>query len=123
MTLNEILIIVLAAVGTFFMVVSSVGIVRLPDIYSRMHAAGKATTLGISSLLLAAAFYFGQDEFWRMILLIVLFLMTAPIAATSMARAAYRTDPERGDVLNFDEMASAEPPPGVIPEEADLPRR
>ncbi|MEX1020602.1 MAG: monovalent cation/H(+) antiporter subunit G [Litorilinea sp.] len=120
MTVFEMIIIGLATVGTFFMVVSAVGIVRLPDVYTRMHAAGKATTLGISSLLLAAAVYFGQDEFWRMILLILLFLVTAPIAATSMARAAYRTDPERGKTLNYDEMARAEPPAGTIPEEADL---
>lgn len=120
MTTIEIIVIVLGAIGTFFMFVSAVGIVRLPDVYSRMHAAGKATTLGIAALLLAAGLFFGDDEIWRMLLLIVLFLATAPIAATSMARAAYRTDHNRSDVLNYDDMAAAEPPAGTIPEESDL---
>jgi multicomponent Na+:H+ antiporter subunit G len=120
MTLIQIIVIFLATVGTFFMFVSAVGIVRLPDVYSRMHAAGKATTLGISALLLAAGIYFGSDEFWRMLVLIVLFLATAPIAATSMARAAYRTDQKRHEVLYYDDMERVEPPAGTIPEEADM---
>jgi multisubunit Na+/H+ antiporter MnhG subunit len=55
-----------------------------------------------------------------MLLLIVLFLATAPIAATSMARAAYRTDPDRQKVLNYDDMDAVEPPAGRILEDADL---
>jgi multicomponent Na+:H+ antiporter subunit G len=121
MTGLQIVTIILATIGTTFMLVTAIGIVRLPDVYSRMHAAGKATTLGVSALLLAAGIYFGNDEFWRMLLLIVLFLATAPIAATSMARAAYRTDPRRSETLNYDDMERVEPPAGSIPEEADIP--
>lgn len=120
MSALEIIVIVLATIGTFFVLVSAIGLVRLPDVYSRMHAAGKATTLGISSLLIAAALYFGQEEIWRMLLLIVLFFLTAPIASTSMARAAYRTDADRAEILNHDELARVEPPAGTIPEEADF---
>jgi multicomponent Na+:H+ antiporter subunit G len=121
MTAIELIVIILASIGTFFMFVSAVGVVRLPDVYSRMHAAGKATTLGISALLLAAGIYFGADEFWRMLLLIILFLATAPVAATSMARAAYRTDRDRQSVLNYDDMEVVEPQPSTIPRDADIP--
>jgi len=101
----EIFIIILAAIGTFFMLISSIGILRLPDVFSRMHAAGKAASLGISCLLLAAGFYFGGSYLIRMIVLTVLFFVTAPIATTSLARAAYRVTEDRESLgLRYDEM-------------------
>lgn len=108
MTYQELGILVLAGIGVFFMVVSSVGVLRLPDVYVRMQAAGKATTLGIGCTLLAAGFFFGEWAMARMIVLLLLFLITGPIAATAMAHAAYRTDYEREIVLHYDELAEAE---------------
>ena len=75
MTISEILILVIASIGTFFMLISSFGILRLPDIFSRMHAEGKAATLGVAGLLLAAGLYYGADELTRMIILIALFFI------------------------------------------------
>ncbi|MEM7532028.1 MAG: monovalent cation/H(+) antiporter subunit G [Chloroflexota bacterium] len=86
----NLIIIILISIGCLFLLISSIGIVRLPDIYIRMHATGKAATMGISCLLLAAGAYFGTDELPRMIILIALFFITAPIATTTMARAAHR---------------------------------
>ena len=101
----EIFIITIAAIGTFFMLISAIGILRLPDVFARMHAAGKAATLGVSCLLLAAGFYFGGSHLIRMIILTILFFITAPIATTSMARAAYRVLDHRDRfVLRYDEM-------------------
>ncbi len=108
MTLPQILMLVVAAIGVFFMFVSAIGIVRLPDVYARMHAAGKASTLGVSCLLLVAGLEFGEGELFRMIILIVLFFITGPIATTAMARAAYRTDFDRALVLHYDELAASE---------------
>jgi multicomponent Na+:H+ antiporter subunit G len=105
MTTSELGIFVLASVGVFFMVVSSVGVLRLPDVYTRMHAASSAITIGIGCILLAAGFTYGQWGLVRMLLLIVLFYITGPIATTAMARAAYRTDYEGRLVLNYDELA------------------
>jgi multicomponent Na+:H+ antiporter subunit G len=109
MTPLQILMLVIAAIGVFFMFVSAIGIVRLPDVYARMHAAGKASTLGVTCLLVVAGIQFGQDEMFRMIVLIVLFFITAPVATTTMARAAYRTDARRHLVLHYDDIAAPEP--------------
>lgn len=104
------LILILASIGVIFMLISALGILRLPDVFTRMHAAGKAATLGVSCLLLAAGVYFGLEEggaeLWRMTALIVLFFVTAPIATTTMARAAYRTAEPGQFRLGIDEMAT-----------------
>ncbi|NJN82508.1 MAG: monovalent cation/H(+) antiporter subunit G [Caldilineaceae bacterium] len=114
---------VLAVIGTFFMFVSAVGILRLPDVYARMHAAGKAATLGVSCILLSAGLHFGESSLLRMLVLIVLFFVTAPIATTTMARAAHSTDETRRSVLlHCDELEEAVedlepgPKPGPKPE-------
>ena len=104
MTIHEGVVLLFAAIGVAFMLISAVGIVRLPDVYARMHAAGKAATLGVSCVLVAAGLFY-PDYLLRMILLIVLFFVTGPIATTTMARAAYRTSQqERRFVLHYDEM-------------------
>ena len=106
--LLDYLILALATVGVVFMLISALGILRLPDVFTRMHAAGKAATLSVSCLLLAAGIYFGAlgdpSEFWRMVALIALFFVTAPIATTTMAQAAYRTAKEGDFRLVVDEM-------------------
>lgn len=107
MSLVEIVVVLLSAFGAFFMLVSAIGIVRLPDVFSRMHAGGKASTVGISAMLLAAGLYFFEEFlFYRMILLIGLLFATLPIATSAMSRAAYRTGPVKRKHLNYDDMAS-----------------
>ncbi len=108
MSTAEVITLTLAAIGVFFMFVSAIGIVRLPDVYARMHAAGKASTLGISCILLAAGLHFGEWTLVRMLVLIALFFITGPIASTTMGRAAYRTDPERNFILHYDDLAAHE---------------
>ena len=105
-TMN-LIVILLAAIGTFFLLVSALGILRLPDVFTRMHAAGTAATMGISCLLLATGVHFLEDgQMLRMIALIFLFFVTAPIATTTMARAAYRISAEDQFVLTYDDMAA-----------------
>ena len=105
MTIREGFVLFFAIVGVAFMVISAIGVLRLPDMYTRMHAAGKAATLGVICVLLAAGLHY-PDYLIRMVLLIVFFFLTAPVATTAMARAAYRTaKEERPFVLNYDEMA------------------
>ncbi len=110
--LLDYLILGLATVGVVFMLISALGILRLPDVFTRMHAAGKAATLGVSCLLLAAGVFFRMkgdgSEFWRMVALIALFFVTAPIATTTMARAAYRTAKPGDFRLSVDEMREDE---------------
>jgi len=107
MTYREIAILVLASIGVVFTFISAIGIVRLPDVYARMHAAGKASTLGVTCILLSAAVVF-PGQLMILVILIILFFVTAPIATTTMARAAYRTDDERDLILHYDDMAKYE---------------
>ncbi len=101
MTTGEMFAVLLAAIGVALMLVSAVGLLRLPDVFSRMHAAGKATTVGVSCLLLSAGIYFWDENlFFRMLVLIALIFATSPISTSAMARAAYRTGSARGCISN-----------------------
>jgi multicomponent Na+:H+ antiporter subunit G len=104
MTITELAVLILTAIGVFFMLVSTYGILRLPDVYTRMHAAGKAATLGISCLMIAAGIYY-PHYLGRMIVLVLFFFITAPIATTTMARATYRTaKPAEKLLLQHDDL-------------------
>ncbi|PAE84218.1 MULTISPECIES: monovalent cation/H(+) antiporter subunit G [Shouchella] len=93
MTTIEWLIAVLALLGSIFGFLSAVGIVRLPDVYSRLHATGKNSTFGIMMIMAAVFLYFFvlKGEFIGKLLLTILFVfITVPIAALMISRSAYR---------------------------------
>jgi multicomponent Na+:H+ antiporter subunit G len=106
-TLREILVLLLASIGVFFMIVSAIGIYRLPDVLARMHAFGKAATVGIIGVLLSVGIYYYEEQavFFRMLLLVLLFFITSPIASAAMGRAAYRRSRDEDLNLVYDEMA------------------
>lgn len=88
--MNDVLSSTLLLVGAGFLLLASVGIVRMPDLFNRMQTATKAATLGISCILLAVALRMGDAGLaLRCILTIVFFLLTAPVAAHMIGRAAY----------------------------------
>ena len=76
--------------GAFFMLVGSIGMIRLPDLFMRLHAPTKSSTLGLGSFLIAAILFaamngrFGFAE----ILITLLVFITAPVSANLMAQAA-----------------------------------
>lgn len=87
----ELLLSGLILIGACFTLVGSLGLIRLRDFYSRLHAPTKATTLGVGSLLIASAIFFSyQDEGLSLHeILVTLFLfITAPVGAHLMAKAA-----------------------------------
>lgn len=89
--LVEILVSAFVLSGAFFALVGSIGLARLPDFFTRLHAPTKATTLGIGSLLIASMLFFSTrgDGLVLHELLITLFLfMTAPVSAHLLAKAA-----------------------------------
>ena len=89
--LTEIITGLLVLLGGFFTFAAALGVVRLPDVFIRMHASTKAGTLGCGLILLAAAIHFGQIEIVARALAAIVFLMlTAPVGAHMIARAAYR---------------------------------
>ena len=74
--------------GTFFAVVAGLGILRLPDLYTRMHASTKAGTVGLGFLLLAVTLHFRDLTVASRALGVLLFLfLTAPVAAHLLGRA------------------------------------
>jgi len=84
-------VVLFVAVGSFFLVVGTVGLVRLPNVYNRMHATSKATTLGASSVLLAGTVYFGLQGAGLVCLVGLTFLfVTAPTGSHMISRAAQR---------------------------------
>ena len=76
--------------GAFFALVGSIGLARLPDFYMRLHGPTKATTLGVGGMVIASAIHFSAGEGVSLHeLLVTLFLViTAPISAHLLARAA-----------------------------------
>jgi multicomponent Na+:H+ antiporter subunit G len=84
------LILVLIVLGTFFTFIAGFGVLRMPDIYTRMHASTKAASLGAGLMLIAAAFYFQEvGVITRIVLTTVFIFLTAPVAAHMLGRAAY----------------------------------
>ena len=76
--------------GGLFMLLAAIGIVRQPDLFTRMQAATKAVALGSTCLLIAVAVYFADLGVTTRALLISVFIfLTAPISAHLIARAAY----------------------------------
>ncbi|GAA0235610.1 monovalent cation/H(+) antiporter subunit G [Haladaptatus pallidirubidus] len=89
MTPREIAVLVLAAGGVFFAVVAVVGLVRLPDLYTRAHSTSKSETLGAILTLSAVAISFGIDLSTLKVVLLLLFMfITNPTAAHAITRAA-----------------------------------
>ena len=89
MTPTEIVVVVLAAGGVFFAIVAAVGLVRLPDLYTRAHATSKSETLGAVLTLAAVALVVdsGLSTVKAALLLLFMFL-TNPTAAHAITRAA-----------------------------------
>ena len=77
--------------GVAFAVIAAVGLVRLPDLFSRMHAATKPTTLGLVLVLLGAALRVETGGDAAKLLLVGAFtFLTAPVGAHVLGRSAYR---------------------------------
>ena len=86
----DIIISVFLILGAGFALIGSIGLMRLPDFYTRLHGPTKATTLGLGGLLIASMIYFSsRGEVSLHELLVTLFLfMTAPVSAHLLAKAA-----------------------------------
>jgi multicomponent Na+:H+ antiporter subunit G len=88
--MNEVISTVLLLVGAAFLLLAAIGVLRMPDVFMRMSAATKAATLGAGCMLLAVAVHFPSiGVTTRALATIVFFLLTAPVAAHMIGRAAY----------------------------------
>ena len=89
----NIVCIVLLSLGVLFLLLGAVGILRFPDCYTRMHAAGKCDTLGSLLIVSGLAFYHGVSLESAKILFIAVFIfLTSPTSTHAIARAALRNE-------------------------------
>jgi multicomponent Na+:H+ antiporter subunit G len=86
----EIAIMVVSAIGSVFILLAAIGIVRMPDLYLRISVTTKAATLGIGLILTGAALFFADFSVTSRVIAIVFFLLlTAPVGAHMIGRASY----------------------------------
>ncbi|MFZ5824850.1 MAG: monovalent cation/H(+) antiporter subunit G [Bacillota bacterium] len=93
--MSEILISIFLLFGTFMALLGAAGLIRLPDVYNRMHASGMSTTLGTTAVVIGGTIYFSLHFGLTLKLLLVIpFLFWTASAGTYMiAQAAHRTGP------------------------------
>jgi multicomponent Na+:H+ antiporter subunit G len=84
----DIIVGALLCLGTLFTLIASLGVLRMPDLYTRMHAATKAGTVGLASLLLAVAVAIPEITVISRVIGTMLFIfITAPVAAHLLGKA------------------------------------
>jgi len=89
-TITNVLTVMLLLVGAFFMLAGTIGFIRFPDFYSRMHATGKCDTLGEGLMLVALIIYGGATFVSVKILFLIIFILLAnPTSTHAIAKAAY----------------------------------
>ena len=87
--------------GLFFILVGGIGLIRLPDVYTRLHAAGMTDTMGAGLVLIVLSFQAGLTLITVRLLMIWAFLLfTSPIGTHALARAALhgKVEPIRVDL-------------------------
>ncbi|KRE36008.1 cation:proton antiporter [Janibacter sp. Soil728] len=94
--------------GAVLALVGAIGLVRLPDIFARMHAATKPQTLGLLLILLGLAL---NVRTWASVATLLIVVgaqaLTAPVTAHILGRAGYRTGISQDDLLHLDELGDA----------------
>lgn len=86
-----ILTIIFVLLGTFFMFIGSIGVVRLPDFYTRSHATSKSDTLGIMLIITGLIFYEGLDlNSLKLIIVFIIVAVANPVGAHALSRAAFK---------------------------------
>ena len=113
----EILVALLIVIGSSFALIGSFGLVKLPDLVTRLHGPTKATTLGVGAVLIASMIYFtvleGDFSFHELVITLFLFL-TAPLTANFIAKAYLHRHIRHDDLpsTNREEGWATHDPPG-----------
>lgn len=104
--MNEVITALLLVFGALFSFVAALGMLRLPDTVIRMHAATKAGTLGAGLILIGEAFFFAELGITlRALAAISFLLLTAPVAAHLIGRAAYYSKVKLWEKTWIDQLA------------------
>lgn len=105
------LVAVLLVVGAIFSLLAAIGIIRFPDLYTRMHAASKAGTIGSGLLLLAAGVHSLDPAILiRALAGFFFFVLTAPISAHLLAKAAHQAGYRLTKLSVIDQLPQKEEP-------------
>lgn len=106
MTILEIIICILIVVGLFFIFAGVVGVIRMPDTFCRLQSATNIATMGAMPIALACSIYgFGNDNTSlgiKALVIVVFLLISNPVAAHAMARAAYKIKSGLCEKTKFD---------------------
>ena len=90
MSITETIALILLGVGTFVLIMDTLGFYRFDNIFARMHAATKGSTVGIGLILVGTMVYFAEFHIVLKLIALIFFLfVTAPVGAQAIARAAY----------------------------------
>ena len=92
--------------GAFFCLGGALGLVRFPDVLARMHAATKPQVFGLVLVLLGVGFSIREPKVWLTLLVVILLqVLTAPVAGHLIGRVAYRSGAWEPDDLLVDELS------------------
>jgi multicomponent Na+:H+ antiporter subunit G len=110
---KDVIVAVLSGIGLFFGLTGAVGIVRMPDVYTRIQCSSKTITMGAMPLLAAVAVAKGADSTYgsRALIVAVLLVIVNPAASHALARAAYKTGVPMWEGSVVDEPRDDEPRP------------
>ncbi len=109
-------------IGSIMSVISAIGIIRFPDVYTRAHAATKTAALAALLTLVGTLIYFVfHDSFFsvRLLLAIVFLFITAPVSGHLILRSAYRSKVKMTETTVEDELKPVLFPDEVIPDEVN----
>jgi multicomponent Na+:H+ antiporter subunit G len=104
-TIVTLLVAAMVIIGSAFALIAALGLLRLPDVFTRMHAASKAGTLGSGVLLIALGIQAGDTgTLTRALAGVAFFMLTAPISAHLLAKASYAMGYRMSALSVVDEM-------------------
>lgn len=103
--MKEYVVIALLSLGTVFILLATIGLLKMPDVFLRMSASTIAATLGVSSILTALAFHFSDIGVTAHVIGINVFLfLTVPVGAHLMGRAAHKAGYRKWDKTVVDRL-------------------
>ena len=94
--------------GALLSLVASVGLLRFPDVFARMHAATKPATLGLIAVLCGAMLRLSWGDAATLGLVVAFQLLSVPVGSHMIGRAAHRAGVQMSDVTVVDELRDAE---------------
>ncbi len=117
-TVGDVVAVVLLVAGSFLCLTAGLGLVRFPDVLTRMHSGTKPQVLGVLLIMVGAAIRLnGWSATWMLLLVAVFQMLTAPVSAHMISRVAYRRRHVRRDLMVVDELGLARPVGGATGDE------